>query len=706
MRNQPVPVYAPDLDERLIDADGPGTRFALLGLIFLLPLVVICGRLAYVQVGLNEYYIDAWETVEKIQEPIPARDGRILSADGLVLADVRPQFDLEVNYRWLEEPSNETWLRGEARGRLTRSQRRSQQEVDRAIAEVLSEKEELWSRLSEQFAIPGGEMSDQRGRIQNRVERMVASVEQRRERKQRDDEVQQLNWKEGAVGIWKTLVHELTTSPRRRDEPVILREEVSSHVVLSDITSEQAALLQSLPSHFPGVTVRVAKTRVYPEKELALHVLGIRRRRDGERQSRGENGVELAYDRVLTGRSGVKEFEQDRHGEILGETVLAEPVDGEDVVLTLDAKLQKAAERLLERTLQSPQGDSAFAGRPPMGGAIAAIDVRTGEMLVMASGPSVSQDVMLAPSTEQWDRIQHDVRRPLFNRVTQGAVAPGSTFTLLSSIALLQNKTFAPNEDFFCQGYLSSPDQYRCALFIKHGVGHGQLTLPDAIAQSCNVYFFEAGRRMGPTPLVLWAQRFGFGQPTGIDLPGEASGHLPNPFHLEEREQWHSGMTLQLAIGQGTLTTTPLQLLRFTAVLANGGTLITPRLVRSHSDANASEANAAALLEPEFAPQVAQMNEETLKVLREGMQLAITHPQGTAQLAYENELPCAGKAGTAQTGGDRPDHAWFVGYTPIENPRVAFVVFLEQGGSGSEVAAPIAREFLIELAQAGYIPLD
>ncbi len=720
MHNQPLSQFDADSQDAWTGFTDSTSRFGLLLALMCVPLVVIGWRLFQVQALMGERFVLQWDQHEVLNEPIPARDGRILSADGVVLADIQPHYNLEVEYRWIEEPVNAAWLRREALGRISRTARRDPAAVAAARQEVLQDRDALWIELASLLHVPAEELQERREGVQRRVERMVEAVARKRAQRQREREVQSLRWQDGLTGIWQTLVAELTTAPDRDHEPLILREEVAGHIVATDLTPSMATAMQSLPHRFRGAAIQIAESRTYPAGELAGHVLGIRRPDAAGGTPIGQSGIEKAYDRVLTGRAGAKQLLRDRQGRLLEERVLAPPVDGHDVVLTIDSRVQYAAEQMLDRALLGSQSggsqsggesdvpvDGDLLGTPPQGGAIIVMDVWTGDVLVAASAPRVAPQVLLAPTQQQWSQIQEDPRQPLFNRVTQAAVAPGSIFKLLTSVALLENKTFSAEEPFDCQGYLTDPAQHRCYQYRKYGVGHGQVTLADALAQSCNVYFFEGARRMGPTPMIIWGKRFGFGEPTGIDLPGEVSGHLPDPLHLQRREQWHAGMTLQMAIGQGTVTATPLQLLRMLGAIASGGSLVSPRVVRTweHSQDMLSDEARPMPLAAGTIQQITELHPETLLAIREGMELAISHPQGTGQRAYEAEIPCAGKTGTAETGGEKGDHAWFVGYAPIARPRVAFVIFLEHGGSGGQVAAPLGRELLIELAQAGYIPL-
>ncbi|MCA9065362.1 MAG: hypothetical protein KDA96_19975, partial [Planctomycetaceae bacterium] len=277
----------------------------------------------------------------------------------------------------------------------------------------------------------------------------------------------------------------------------------------------------------------------------------------------------------------------------------------------------------------------------------------------------------------------------------------------------LETGTITPERPFFCQGFLTRPDQHRCLIYRLYGNGHQNVTLKDAIAQSCNVYFFDAAQRMGILPLAEWSERLEFGQPTGIDLPFEASGTLPPspaPSHSAEAgsaaadvERQFRSETLGWAIGQSRLTATPLQMARLMALIANGGWLVSPHVV---SDEGA--ARTAAEAPPAHAAfqrhQITGLHQETLAAIQEGLLAAVNTPGGTGYRDVRlPNLQIAGKTGTAETGSSQPDHAWFAGYAPADAPEYVVVVTLEHGGSGSHAAGPIAREVFRGLLLTGLL---
>jgi penicillin-binding protein 2 len=250
-------------------------------------------------------------------------------------------------------------------------------------------------------------------------------------------------------------------------------------------------------------------------------------------------------------------------------------------------------------------------------------------------------------------------------------------------------------------------------------VGHNETNLADALGRSCNVYFFTAARHSGPRPLVDWARKLGFGEPTGIDVPGESAGRLPSPDQneLARGRRWYPGDTLGLVIGQSSLLVTPLQMARLMAAVANGGQLVTPHLAAGTGQVRHDGAisSAAPRADDSFSPDAPRfsrpdpkpipgLHAETLDAVREGLERVVQDRHGTAYKTVRlPSVKIAGKTGTAEVGGRLPDHAWFAGYVPADEPRVAFVVLIEHGGSGGKVAGPVAREFVKLLLDLGVI---
>ncbi len=490
----------------------------------------------------------------------------------------------------------------------------------------------------------------------------------------------QLHRLEGLVGLpYDGLRARLAARmPRPPFEPVALRD---------DLTLAQLAPLEARRELFPALEIQQVSARTYPEGKTAPHVLGYvgeisaeelaARREEGQPLELGavvgKAGVERFYDERLRGRRGFKLVTVNNLGRELGEAGLGElPVAGQDLVLAVDLRLQRA---LLE----------AFAGES---GAGVFLDPWNGEVLALVSSPGFDPDELAGGlSPEAWNAIVEDPRRPLLNRAISSAYAPGSTFKVVVAAAGLATGTVEPRQRTLCTGAAEIYGRrYAC---WKKG-GHGSVDWHLALVNSCNVYFYHLGKALGLRELGRYAEMFGLGRPTGVDLPGEASGIVPSEQWKRQvrGEPWYPGETVSLAIGQGSIAVTPLQMARLMGVVATRGRLVRPHL---------------ALQEPPRFEEVPlpgwifdRLHEALVDVVG----------QGTGAAAAVKGVRVAGKTGTAQVASLSPgsdqarlpkwkrDHAWFAGFAPAERPRVAFAVVVEHGGHGGRAAAPIVRHVL------------
>jgi penicillin-binding protein 2 len=534
--------------------------------------------------------------------------------------------------------------------------------------------------------------------------------------------------------MWRNVVSALSTPPRREAvEPLVLREQLDYHPLVPNISTDMAIEVEGHPELYPGTRIAVTTKRIYPQGDLAGHLVGYRTPLDddaiSERSQRfphgdpldyragdrnGKTGLERQYERQLRGLRGLRKLVVDRRGEVLRSETVREPRFGHDLVLSLSLPLQRSAEALLDDVLHHEHQDEVNGNLLPIppGGAIVALDARTGAVLAMASAPRFDLRLLVEPDAGAWQNVIADPRKPLFHRAAEMALPPGSVFKVLSAIAFLESGRLDPAREFRCQGYLDDPESYRCLIYRNFGASHGNLSLVDALARSCNVYFFAAARRIGGGPILEWASRFGFGQPTGIDLPGERTGTLPvaeSPGGASPPRKPRTGRRsqgdLQLAIGQGKLTATPLQIARLMAAVANGGKLVTPRLVDSAGPALVgSDGAVEAALEAAQVHPIPDLSPRTLEWVRLGLAHVVADRQGTGYKTVRlNEVAIAGKTGTAEPGGGKPDHAWFAGYVPADRPKIAFVVVLENAGSGGHAAGPVARKFVQAMLAQGLL---
>jgi penicillin-binding protein 2 len=710
--------------------NNPARRLRWLLVGFIVLCAGICGRLAALEWRYGAMYrAEAVRPVER-SRTILAERGRILARDGTVLACDRPVLSLAMQYRWLEEPPDPTWLRRTARAHLTTAERRNPERAAAEEARILAFREALHRRLAELCGVPLSEWQDRCRSVQSRVQALSDHVNRRAIAEARA--ARQSSLETSSAGSWLASAgRKLWTGLIRNSAPpaqtIVVAEQLQDHRLFDGLSLEAVAEIEARPEQFPGVRIVRDRRRSYPDGALAAHLLGFvsapvdaKHEEEQLADGAGRAGVERQYDAILRGAAGNAVDTLDHHERTITSRVFREATAGRDLQLTLDPELQRAAETLLDAALarrlpgldtesggeKSGDDDGAAAFSPAGGGAILAMDVRTGAILVAASAPRFDPALLSDRHSagDAWNRYRDAPDHPLFDRCVQMALPPGSVFKTLTAIALLETPGFDPAKPFTCQGYLHTPDRQRCAMYRRWGVGHGPVTLGDALARSCNVYFFHYGEELGPGPLLDWSRRCGFGRTAGIDLPGESLGHLPTPdVASHQRHTAQDAAAAALAIGQSSLTVTPLQIVRLMAAVANGGKLVTPHVAAS------TTTNPAPLNEPNsplvFPPPepIPGLDPERLAILRHGLRQVVTDPEGTAHGAfYLASVEVAGKTGTAETGGGQLEHAWFAGYAPADAPKVAFVVVLEHAGEAAITAAPAAAKLVEKLQSLGY----
>jgi penicillin-binding protein 2 len=464
-------------------------------------------------------------------------------------------------------------------------------------------------------------------------------------------------------------------------QPVLLRKGVDERTV---------AAIEEHKIDLPGVSLRVRPVRAYPNGGSAATLLGyvtevsqaqlkskeFRDFRPGE--TMGQAGIERRYDAFIRGVDGGDQVEVDALGKINRLIQRVEPQSGFNLHLTLDNRLQRVAEQAL-------QGRS---------GALIAVHPFTGEILAMVSQPSYDPNQFSEHMTlEQWHGLIADPRHPMQNKGLQGQYAPGSIFKLVTALAALEKGAIRPETTFSCDGSFSLGSH----VFHdwKKG-GHGTLNLQQAIANSCNIYFYNTALKTGIEGITRVARELGLGAPSGLGLGGEARGVIPSSTTRPQGAGgWYPGNTVMAGIGQGMVTVTPIQAVMMVSAIANGGTLYRPWVVRKVETLDRE------LIE-EYGPELIRrvnIDPDNLAIVREGMQAVVS--EGTGSRAKIPGLRVAGKTGTAQVvenggsqRGDQRDHAWFVAFAPADNPQIAIAVVVEHGGFGGQVAAPIARSLL------------
>ncbi len=449
----------------------------------------------------------------------------------------------------------------------------------------------------------------------------------------------------------------------------------------------------------PGVYVSVKARRSYRTNGMASHLFGYmgeintgqlhRLRRQGYRRGDeiGQAGLEKKWQQHLAGRSGGEKVEVDATGRKVRVIDRHKATPGHNIVLTLDRDTQRAAY-------------DALKGKE---GAIVVLDVNTGAVRAMVSTPAFDPNAFARGMTiAEWRRMMADDETPLHNRALQGHFPPGSTFKIVTALAALQEGVISPDQRLFCDGTYKVGNR---VLRDWKRDGHGPIAMRQALAQSCDVYFYQLGQRLGVDKIAAYARRFGLGAPTGIDLEGENPGLVPDRAWKRKRygEPWFPGETPLVAIGQGYIGVTPLQMASMMATLANGGTVYRPWFVKQVRSADGT-------VMKEYGPvrtgSVA-LKEANMAIVRRALFEVVHGRRGTGRRARSKTVDIAGKTGTAQVvemrgkvvkSEDLPyevrDHAWFVAYAPAEDAEIAVATLVEHGGHGGATAAPITRKVM------------
>ena len=506
-------------------------------------------------------------------------------------------------------------------------------------------------------------------------------------------------------------------------------------LINNDIPREMAMVIAEQTMKLPGVQMQVNETRLYPSGSLLSPVLGyVGSIPEQEAQDYEDKGYDQYVDRVgltgiewvaesyLRGTKGRKYIEEDVAGReirIVGQPDPAVP--GNNVYLSIDAGLQQVAAEALQAQLN--EINRIQGTEKTRSGAAIAMNPQTGQILAMVSLPSYDNNLFTQGiSQTAYQAYKDDIYRPLFNHAIGDQVQPGSIFKMIPAAAALQEKVITPKTIIFDPGTIIIPNKYypndpgqgkRLTCWLKSG--HGAVDLLHGLAYSCDVYFWEVGagydvpnqpkfEGLGIDRLAKYSQMFGLGELTGIDLPGEAKGHVPTTtwYRRTYGQTWATGDTYNFAIGQGYLLATPLQMLNVAAAVANGGTLYKPQIIDHVTDLDGTVVRA---FKPQPLPKHIDIKLENLQLVQQGMEAAVMW--GTAIGAQVPGIRVAGKTGTAEfcddvavklgfcaTGRVLPQHAWFISFAPVENPQIVTIVYIYNGGQGSEQAVPVTKKIL------------
>ncbi len=445
--------------------------------------------------------------------------------------------------------------------------------------------------------------------------------------------------------------------------------------VAQDITKEEAISLEERSLFLPGVIVTTTPVRYYPLKEAASHIIGYLGEIDTEelyklkpygyriKELIGKRGMEKAYNVYLKGEEGGIQVEVDNKGREVEILSYKFPERGNDMQLSIDSRLQQKVYQLIKNYTA----------------AVTIMEPNTGEILAMCSSPAFDPNIFINHSkTKEIISKLEDSRFPFINRNIQASYPPGSLFKILIALAALQEDKINRYTSFECKGAFKLGNR---TFICWDEDGHGRQTVIDAIKHSCNIFFYNTGLRLGVDLIYKYAKEFGFSKRTAVDLPHETKGLVPSRQWKKQQfgEAWYKGETVIYSIGQGYLTVTPLQILRMISAVANGGKIIKPYLARKIGEVYIAKPNFREL----------KIDRENLEITREGMK-GVTRDGGTGYRIAITGLDIAGKTGTAQVSKGE-SHAWFSGFAPADNPKVAIVVILEHGGKGGIGAVDVAR---------------
>ncbi len=467
--------------------------------------------------------------------------------------------------------------------------------------------------------------------------------------------------------------------------PVALKE---------NLNKETTLILESRFADNPAIWIETAYQRNYIDGPYFSHVLGyLGKISKSERKEYpgyliddwiGKTGLELYYEDILRGSYGKKLVEVDSRGNIENIFADQEPEAGQSITLAIDSALQKQVYNELRNILFTLRSDRAAA---------VALNPNNGKILALVSFPSFDNNRFIQGlSYEDFQKMDQDPSKPFLTRVVAGTYPPGSTVKPLIGVAAVKEKIISPNQVINCTGSITVYHKYYPNIFSTYHDWkvHGSTNLTKAIAESCNVYFYTVGggygniKGLGIEKINYYLKKFGLGDKLGIDLPGESKGLIPNEAWKKEtkNEDWYIGDTYNVSIGQGDLTTTPLQIALATSVIANGGTLFKPQIV----DRIGSES---------ISPKIIRDNiidNEVTNLIKQGMREAVIY--GSARYLYDLPVKASGKTGTAQAPGDAMPHSWFTAFAPYDKPEIVLTILIENGGEGSAAATPVAKEIL------------
>ena len=490
-----------------------------------------------------------------------------------------------------------------------------------------------------------------------------------------------------------------------------------SLTIAEDIPREAVAVFTENGDEFPGINISVQPVREYTEGTLASHILGYASKiSDTEYQEKkdtydqndiiGKTGIEYLFEEYLRGKKGIKQIDMAVDGTITAEVVEEEAVSGSNVVLTIDSKLQNIAEQALKDNIEKIKNGGFGKAYDAKGGSCVVMNVKTGEVLAMVSYPDYNpQSFADGISNEEWKSYSENTSYPLMNKAIQSAYEPGSIFKMVTAIAGLESGNITLTERINDTGvYQKYGGAWKCWYYTDYHIGHGYLNVIGAIEKSCNFFFYETADRMGIDTLAKYAKYFGLGIKTGIELPSESSGVLASKEYTDSiNANWNPGDTINAAIGQGYNKFTPLQMTKYISMIANGGNDIDVSIIKTIQNPDGTEVSKEEIdkfvneklgLTEEEQNEEINLNSDYIKAVKEGMKSVTSGESGTAYVRFKDfNIEVGGKTGSAEAGKDENGNdivnAWFAAFAPYDEPEIAVVVMVENGGHGNYTAEAV-----------------
>lgn len=686
-------------------------RLVFLFLVLSAVALLIVARLAQLQLVQADKWQAQAESLVKRHLPIETTRGTILDRYGRVLAQDRACFDVAIDYRAMN--LDDKWIRNLAVQQMLKAgvkeRRQRLEQLPNEKLRIAEQIENIPQMLAGLCNVP--------------VEEIVSSYQLIRERM---DALRQSRWTNGRYdkNLDKENLAEGLVDP---DRTIDLKEARSAHTLIHPLADVDAFRLKKELDNYPGLEVVDAKRRVYPYGAVGAHIIGVMRRVNREEYKNklphfdrgnliddepgnlkgylpgdelGALGMELLAEDQLRGARGVRLL------EVGGEEQLSKrqnAVSGQDVKLTIDIELQKKlTQAILDPQRKLRQGQDGEDHQVAL--VIIALD---GQILTMITTPTYDLNTAREPARFR-ELLTDEANKPLLNRAVASVYPPGSTVKpLVAAAALMENKT-TPQTTIVCNGYYfkGQPGAFRCSIYSESHSTHGPLQLSGALERSCNIYFYTMGDRLGLDLLTQWFSNFGLGTPTGIGMVEEVRGSLPKPGRTSDPDLYRRE-AIFMGIGQGPISTTPLQMANAYATLLRGGVYVQPRLLLDGQSAQ---------------EQKMRISPEALAEIRRGMELVVAGDHGTAHKILKLRQSVAGKTGSADArrrayGPDgkpavdadgkpvyRDDaDAWFVGYVPADRPKFVIAAVKEFGGHGGTSATPLVKEAVLELERHGYL---